>query len=97
MSPADCVRISGFWGFATDPLWDSAPPTSWGNSVPRPSVPTIPPNLGYASGERLKNDEDKSSADVNAGTDDIKFPSLLKTDPPTLAEQLLRCVLVEKC
>ena len=48
------LRASG--GFATPqtrPSSGSAPRNHWGLLTPRPSVPTLPPNPGYATGLEL--------------------------------------------
>ena len=37
-------------GFASDPHRDSVPVPCWGTSVPQTQVPSLPPNLGYATG-----------------------------------------------
>ena len=67
-------HISGFWGKASDPTL-ALPITPLGTSVPRPSVPTLPPNPGYATDANIntvqlhKYINTTTTADVCAGVE----------------------------
>jgi len=50
LSAADCICISGFWGLRPQTPTGALPlDPAGGLPSPRPPVPTLPPNPGYAT------------------------------------------------